>query len=267
MPPPWWALTKDADGNDLLNDAAWREQTAEADQIARAAYHEALVELDNRKFEFTSQLQREQFAWQKATQAWTQAFQEKSLQVQVDSARAQLEQSYRMHGDRLRFDEETRRLEQDYRAAQQRLQRDLQKEDQQFRREMEEGRYGHEIAQLGRQQAFQREQNEADRGIQGLQLLASLRGPRDAFKQQEVAHGLNQQGVSRAVDAIAGRFTPPRIQAPQATPEPVTLASLSGLTGYQPAPGTGPAFKPPEPFWRPMQLRADQAPQLPPGFN
>jgi len=70
-----------------------------------------------------------------------------------------------------------------------------------------------------------------------LGLIASLRGPRDAFQQQKVIHGLNAEGLSNAVDAIAGRTSAPAFQALQAAPEPVTLESFSQQTGL-PIPGS-----------------------------
>lgn len=68
-------------------------------------------------------------------------------------------------------------------------------------------------------------------GLGVLGLLAQLRGPKDAFTQQRVLHGINQQGLSNAVDAIAGRIRMPAFQAPQASPEPATLESLLAQAG------------------------------------
>jgi hypothetical protein len=63
-------------------------------------------------------------------------------------------------------------------------------------------------------------------GLGVLNLTAGLRGPVNAFKQQEVLHGINSLGLSNAVDAVAGRISMPATQAPQATPEPVTMANF-----------------------------------------
>lgn len=75
-------------------------------------------------------------------------------------------------------------------------------------------------------------------GLGILNLTAGLRGPKDAFVQQNVLHGINSMGLSNAVDAVAGRISMPATQAPQATPEPVTMAnfltSVLGGTGAVP---------------------------------
>jgi hypothetical protein len=62
--------------------------------------------------------------------------------------------------------------------------------------------------------------------IQALQLAASLSGPKNAFQQQQVMWGLNQQGLSRAVGAISGKYDLPTTQANQANPEAAGLGSL-----------------------------------------
>lgn len=85
-----------------------------------------------------------------------------------------------------------------------------------------------------------------------MKLLGDLRGPRNAFQQQAVMHGLNAAGLSRAVDSLSGGATP-SFQAPQAAPQPVTLQSFLDDTGamlpgeIQPVaqpqvPGIPPAF-------------------------
>jgi hypothetical protein len=67
---------------------------------------------------------------------------------------------------------------------------------------------------------------EQQQGLNTLQLLANENGPSNAFNQQAVLHGLDGMGLSKAVDAIAGRLKLPTVQAPQAEP---TAASLSSL--------------------------------------
>lgn len=88
------------------------------------------------------------------------------------------------------------------------------------------------------------EKAQADQtGLAAMSLVGSLRGPRNAFKQQEVMYGLDQQGLNRTVDALAGRYAPPGFQAPQAQAEPVTLRTMAadmnnpGVVGQAPAVG------------------------------
>lgn len=86
-------------------------------------------------------------------------------------------------------------------------------------------------------------------GLDLLKLQATLRGPSNAFQNENVLHGVNAQGLSNAVDAIAGRIRMPSFQAPQAQPEPMTLDTLlrdaqagtgtAGGTGGAGAGGTG----------------------------
>lgn len=69
--------------------------------------------------------------------------------------------------------------------------------------------------------------NQQKLGLDALSLSASLRGPRNAFTQQAVMSGLNSQGYSNAIDAIAGRFSLPAFQAPQAQAQGASLATLA----------------------------------------
>jgi hypothetical protein len=77
------------------------------------------------------------------------------------------------------------------------------------------------------QPTMQAQQQQFNQGLGALQLAASLKGPRDALAQQAVLHGLNEMGLSNAVDAIAGRKELAGFQAPQAKVEPLTLGSLA----------------------------------------
>lgn len=64
-------------------------------------------------------------------------------------------------------------------------------------------------------------------GLTGLQLAAGLNGPENAFTQQAVLHGLDSQGLSRAVDAISGQSGPlATFQAPQAQVQPNNISNL-----------------------------------------
>jgi hypothetical protein len=69
-------------------------------------------------------------------------------------------------------------------------------------------------------------------GMQGLNLLANMRGPRNAFQQQNVMSGLNELGLSKAVDAVAGRFSMPSFQANQAAPQRVSFQTMADDLRY-----------------------------------
>jgi hypothetical protein len=75
-------------------------------------------------------------------------------------------------------------------------------------------------------------------GLSAMGLAASLRGPSNAFQQQAVMQGLNANGLTRAVDAIAGKYDVAGWQAPQAAPEAASLGTLArdmGAAGGQSA--------------------------------
>ena len=99
------------------------------------------------------------------------------------------------------------------------------------------------LALQAAEQAAQAKMEELKIGLGVLDLAASLRGPRNAFTQQQVLHGINEQGLSRAVDAIAGRITLPTTQAPQAQAQPATLqnflADIYAAAGLTPPFGIG----------------------------
>lgn len=95
------------------------------------------------------------------------------------------------------------------------------------------------VPQGERTPTLQREQFEAQTGLSMLGMLGSLTGPRNAFQQQAVMHGANQLGLSRAVDALVGKYSAPSFQAPQAASErasPATMAEDMRRTGMAPAP-------------------------------
>ncbi len=72
-----------------------------------------------------------------------------------------------------------------------------------------------------------REQMEGNMGLQALQQQAALSGPRNAFQQMRLNAGLNQQGYSRYVDAIAGKYSTPGYQAPQEVPQRVSFQTMA----------------------------------------
>jgi hypothetical protein len=71
---------------------------------------------------------------------------------------------------------------------------------------------------------IQNNQNTYNLGLG--RLAADLRGPRNAFVQQRVMHGLAPSGISNAEAGIRGDIELPNFQAPQAAPEPVTWQSF-----------------------------------------
>lgn len=83
------------------------------------------------------------------------------------------------------------------------------------------------ISLANRQLALQGAGQQSAEALDALKLAASLQGPSNAFVQQAVMHGLNNQGLSRAVDAIAGQYDLPSFQAPQADPEAMSLSTLA----------------------------------------
>ena len=76
------------------------------------------------------------------------------------------------------------------------------------------------------QMVFNSESENAKNRLAVLGLVASLKGPRNAFVQQAVVNGLNKAGLSKAIDAAAGRIQLPGVQADQAIPQPMTLESF-----------------------------------------
>lgn len=89
-----------------------------------------------------------------------------------------------------------------------------------------------ELAKQAQAQAQQAQnlaaQNQAyTQGMGVLNLVKSEEGPANAFTQQAVLHGLQANGLSRAVGALSGTALP-TFQAPQATPQAASLQSLIG---------------------------------------
>lgn len=66
---------------------------------------------------------------------------------------------------------------------------------------------------------------EKNLGLGVASLVGSLRGPANAFAQQNVLHGLNSLGLNKAFDALKGTYAP-AFTAPQTAPQPVSLANL-----------------------------------------
>lgn len=88
--------------------------------------------------------------------------------------------------------------------------------------EIEKDRLAFQAAQA----AVEAEIKRQNVGLGVLNLVGSLRGPRNAFAQQNVMYGMNGSGVSRAVDAIAGRIAAPAMQAPQARPQGTSIQTF-----------------------------------------
>ena len=103
----------------------------------------------------------------------------------------------------------------------------------------------------------QRDELAANIRMQELGLVASLRGPRDAYAQQAVRHGINAQGTSNALSAINGTSQGiPLYQAMQAAPEAANYQDfVQGVYGNQQpgAPAQPPAggYPPAPPGWLP----------------
>lgn len=77
------------------------------------------------------------------------------------------------------------------------------------------------------------QQQQADQAQKTLALIASLKGPANAFTQQAVLHGLNATGLSRAVDAIQGKYGLPTFSAPNANPQAASVQTLMDQVGAQ----------------------------------
>jgi hypothetical protein len=114
------------------------------------------------------------------------------------------------------------------------------------------------------QKTLARQGQEADTGLRTAQLMAQLQGPANAFAQQAAINGLNQAGLSNAVDAIAGRRSVAGFQGAQAPVQAASLESVQrqlqgGFGGPQQAGmrSIGPATQGPE------SLRAAVMPQRP----
>ena len=91
-----------------------------------------------------------------------------------------------------------------------------------------------EVAKLARRQQGS---NEAFRRAE---LMASLRGPANAWKQLEVNMGLGNTGMANLRGALTGDYRAPSFQAPQARPVAATLETLTrDIEGrpYADAPG------------------------------
>ena len=81
------------------------------------------------------------------------------------------------------------------------------------------------------QMVFNAEVENSRNRLAVLNLVASLKGPRNAFVQQAVVNGLNSAGLSKAIDAAAGRVQLPSVQGDQAVPQPMTLQSFLDDSG------------------------------------
>lgn len=100
--------------------------------------------------------------------------------------------------------------------------------------DMSRGQFAMGIGSQGLQEEGQRQQNlqsaansASQEAFNALNLSAQLRGPSNAFQQQAVDEGMNNLGVSNGIGAIAGQYSQPLFQGPQATPEAASLATLA----------------------------------------
>jgi hypothetical protein len=87
---------------------------------------------------------------------------------------------------------------------------------------------------------FAQQQAMSENAMRQAEFAASLRGPRDAFAQQNYLHGLDSSGVSNAVGAIRGDFNQPKVQGLKAPVEAATVGTFQQDTGLNlPALGMG----------------------------
>lgn len=186
-------------------------------------------QLEFQKFQFSnlSEAQKQAMIRQDAVQAWTQAFQQATLDYTKQHDQQLIDQNFRIHGDRLQYDRESRALDERYRRDSMTLQKELAAESREHERGLQRERLGSDASLQRERLQFEGGENEKNRGIQAAGLVLQATGPRNAFTQQAVMHGLNQQGLSKSVDAIAGKWAPPSFQAPQARPQPITLQTLA----------------------------------------
>lgn len=80
--------------------------------------------------------------------------------------------------------------------------------------------------QLGLQAMGQATGQASNEALGVANLVSGLRGPRNSFKQAEVMYGLGEQGLPRSVEALAGKYVPPRFMAPSGKPEAANLTTL-----------------------------------------
>ncbi len=87
------------------------------------------------------------------------------------------------------------------------------------------------------QEAINAASQAADAALRSLSLVQNASGPRNAFTQQAVLHGLNAAGLSNAISAIQGGPRLPAYQAPQASIQANSLGQMLADTSGQ---NTGP---------------------------
>lgn len=97
-----------------------------------------------------------------------------------------------------------------------------------------------QAAQQAATQAYQQATigiQQQQNGINAAQLMASLRGPANAFAAANALYGLSRtSGIPNSIAALTGDYAPPSFQAPQAAPTPASLGYLAGQLG-----GTAPS--------------------------
>lgn len=102
-----------------------------------------------------------------------------------------------------------------------------QMEQQRFNQALQAGQFGLQANQQGLDEQFRRGQ-----------LISQLRGPKDVYVEQNVIHGMNDQGISNAEAAINGTGGDvARYGAPQARPEAVSYQSFMREAGMAPQGG------------------------------
>jgi hypothetical protein len=88
-----------------------------------------------------------------------------------------------------------------------------------------------------------------NQGLQALQLASTLRGPRNAFQQQAVLHGLNGMGLSNAVGALRGETGVPLFEGDHASPQSASLQTM-----YEDMQAAGPGGQAGNPYDVQMQI-------------
>jgi hypothetical protein len=102
-----------------------------------------------------------------------------------------------------------------------------------------QGYQGAEAADLNRRDLMLRgaaQQSQETLGAMGLS--AGLRGSSNAFQQLQTNLGMGQAGLGNLAGALAGQYTPPQFQAPEAA-SLNTLARDMGSPSYGPGGGAG----------------------------
>lgn len=189
-------------GRDELNALIQYRNASLAAQAAQANAQNSLAgrQLDTQADQFDKQL-----FFNEQAQRFTQDFSREQLAKQADTA------------ERAR---QTSELLGRYTAAGQEI---GQAQDEALKRQ--------QLALSGYTAAEQARAQQQQQALATAQLIASLRGPSNAFKQLEVNGYLNQNGAAPLLAALAGRGSVPLYQAPGGTPEAATLGTMARDAG------------------------------------